>query len=96
MPAAGGSSHEGGLGSQHTRLGVVEVDGSRSVSILLDEATMVLGPRSRVDCSPAVLTVVAETVDVPTKIWSITATTVNTVTLITQLIVQYIWLNLHL
>ena len=64
-----------------------KVDGSWTVSILLDEAAMVLSPRSRVDCCPAMLTVVTQAVDITTEVGSILTTTVESVTLITDLVI---------
>ena len=73
-----------------------EIDGPRTVSVLLDEAAVVLGAWSRVNSSPAVLTVVAQTVDVAAEVGSIAAAAVHPLALIARLIVQHIWLHLHL
>lgn len=48
------------------------------------------------DSSPAVLTVVPQTVYVPTEIGSIPATAVHSVTFVTDLVIQHIWLDLNL
>ena len=85
MSAAGRCSEERGFGQQ-ARLRGEEVDGSRPIPVLLDEAAVVLGPRGRVDGCPAVLAVVAETVDVPTEVGGIATTTVDPVTLVTNLV----------
>ena len=95
MPTAGGCSQEGGLGHQ-ARLRGEQVDGSRSVSVLLDEAAVVLSAWGRVNGCPAVLAVVAETVDAATEVGSILATAVDSMTLITDLVIQHIRLDFHL
>ena len=95
VPTAGGCSQEGGLGHQ-ARLRGEHVDGSRSVSVLLDEAAVVLSAWGRVNGCPAVLAVVAETVDVATEVGSILATAVDSMTLITDLVIQHIRLDFHL
>ena len=46
--------------------------------------------------SPAMLTVVAKTVDVATEVWSIASIAVHSLTLVAHLIVQNIWLHLNL
>ena len=73
-----------------------EIDGPWTISILLDETAMVLGTRCGVDGSPAVLTVVAEAVDVATEVGSIATATVHTLALITDLVIQHIGLHLNL
>ena len=45
---------------------------------------------------PAVLTVVLKAIDVAAKEWSILSTTLDPMTFITELIIQYIRFNLHL
>ena len=44
--------------------------------------------------SPAMLTVVAKTVDVATEVWSIASITVHSLTLVAHLIVQNIIFNM--
>ena len=73
-----------------------EIDGSWSVSIFFDEAAVVLSTRSRVHRGPAVLTVVAEAVDVATEVGGILPATVQAMTLITDLVIKDIWFHLHL
>ena len=48
------------------------------------------------DRGPAVLAVVSQTVDVPTEVGSIAASTVESMTLITHLVVQHIWFDFDL
>lgn len=86
-----------GLGKTHAAvLGWEEVDCTGSISIFLNEATMVLGPRSRVDRCPAMLAVVSQTVDVAAKVRGITTIAMLAMTLVTHLIVKNIWFHFHL
>lgn len=73
-----------------------EVDGSRAISVLFDEATVVLCTGGRVHSSPAVLAVVAEAVDVAAEVGGVAIAAVHTMALITHLVVQHIWLHFHL
>lgn len=57
---------------------------------------MVLGAWSGVNSSPAVLAVVAETVDVATKVGGIAAIATYPLTLVTCLIIQHVWFHLNL
>ena len=84
------------LGQGDTRLGGEEVDSSRAVPVFLDETTVVLCARRRVDRCPAVLTVVAQAVDVATEIGSVASTTMQSTTFITHLIIKNIWFHLNL
>ena len=45
---------------------------------------------------PTVLTVVSQAVDVAAEVWSIAAPTVHSMTLITHLIIQHVWLDFNL
>lgn len=67
-----------------------------AVSVLLDEAAMVLSSWGRMNRDPTVLTVVAEAVDVTAKEWSKLSITINTTTLITYLIIKDIWFDFNL
>ena len=84
--------------SRNTQAGLrgKEVDGSWTVSILLDETAVVLGAGSRMDGGPAMLTVVAKTVDVATEVGGIASIAVHPLTLIAHLIIQNIRLHLNL
>ena len=73
-----------------------EVNGPWSVAVLLDEAAVVLRARGSMDGSPAVLAEIPEAVDVATEVGSIAASAVHPVALVTHLVVQHIWLYLHL
>ena len=73
-----------------------EVDGPWSVAVLLDEAAVVLRTRGSMDGSPAVLAVIPEAVDIAAEVGSIAASAVHSVALVTHLVVQHIWLYLHL
>ena len=73
-----------------------EVDGSGAISVLLDEASVVLGARGGVHSPPAVLTVVSQAVYVPTEVRSIAAHTVKPLALVTHLIIKDIGLHLNL
>lgn len=77
-------------------MGRKETDGTRSVSILFDEAAMVLSAGSRVDGNPAMLTVIAKAMDIPTEVWGKATATLQSVTLVTDLIIQDVWFDLHL
>lgn len=48
------------------------------------------------DSSPAVLTVVPQTVYVTTEIGSIASTAVHPMTFIADLVIQHVWLDLNL
>lgn len=72
------------------------VNGSWAIAIFLNEATMILGIRSCMDCTPALFAVVTEAVDMTTEVWSIASTAVESMAFITHLIIQNIWLYLHL
>ena len=73
-----------------------EVDSSRAIAVLFDETAVILCTWSRVDCSPAVLTVIAETVDIATEVGGIASSTVHAMTLITHLVIKNIRLHLDL
>lgn len=73
-----------------------KVDGPGAISVLFDEAAVVLRSRGRVHGSPAVLAVVAQAVDVATEVGGIAVAAVHSVTLITHLVVQHIWLHFNL
>ena len=77
-------------------MGGEKVDSSGAVSVLLDEATMVLCAWCRVDRCPAVLTVVAQAVDVATEVGSVASTTMQSTTFITHLVIKNIWFHLNL
>ena len=77
-------------------MGRKETDGTWPVSILLDEAAMILSAGSRVDTNPAVLTVIAEAVDIPTEVRGKATAALQPMTLVTDLIIQDIGLDLHL
>ena len=66
------------------------------VAVLLDEAAVVLRARGSMDGSPAVLAEIPEAVDVATEVGSIAASAVHSMALVTHLVVQHIWLYLHL
>ena len=95
MPEASRCSQERGLG-QHARLGWEDVDCPGSVSILLDETPVVLCARSGMDCRPAVLAVVAEAVDVATEVGGIAPAAVQSMALVTHLVVQNVRLDFDL
>lgn len=84
------------LGQTEASLGWKEIDGSRAISVLLDEATMILRARCRMDSSPAMLTVVAETMDVAAEVWSVTTIAVHSLALVANLIVKHIRFHFNL
>ena len=80
-------------------MGRREVDGPRpprANHVFLDEATMVLCSWCSVHSSPALLTVVAQAVDVATEIGSIESGTVDLMAHITHRICYQIWLNFNI
>lgn len=80
----------------HSRLGGEEVDGPGPVAILLDEATVVLCAWGRVDGRPAVLAVVTQAVDVATEVGGVAPPTVESLALVTRLVVQDVGLDFNL
>ena len=96
--AIGSGSQERSLGNRTkaSRLGRKVVYGPRAIPILLDEAAMVLCSWGSVHSSPALLTVVAQAVDVPTEIGGIASGTVDPAALITHLVIQHVRLHLNL
>ena len=84
------------LWEAHSRMSWKKTYGTRSISILFDEATMVLSTWSRVNSNPAVLTVITEAVNIPAEVRSITTTALHPTTLIADLIIQDIRFDLHL
>ena len=73
-----------------------EVDGSGAITVLFDEAAMVLSTGGRVHGSPAVLAVVTQAVDVAAEVGGIAIAAVHTMALVTHLVVQHIRLHFHL
>ncbi len=73
-----------------------EGDVTRPVSSLLHERLVKLPSGTRVNGCPAVFTVVLKTSDISTEERSELAPTTRALTLITQLVIQYIWLHFHL
>ena len=95
VPAACCSSQQRCLGHR-TCLWREEIDGPRSVSIFLNEASVILGAWSSIALWPPVFTVVSQAVDVAAEVQSIAAPTVHSMTLVTHLTVQHIWINFNL
>lgn len=69
---------------------------SRSVANVLQERSVVLSARHRVHCSPAILTVVLETGHTPTEKGSRFPVTLDTATLVTDLVLQHVRFDLNL
>ena len=73
-----------------------EVDCAWAVAVLLDEAAMVLGPWGGMNGDPAMLTIVAETVDVAAEKRSKVPITIDTTTFVANLIIQNIRFDFNL
>lgn len=73
-----------------------KVDCTWAVAVLLDEAAMVLGPWGGMNGDPAMLTIVAETVDVAAEKRSKVPITIDTATFVADLIIQNIRFDFNL
>ena len=69
---------------------------ARPVSALLDQGLVEFSAGARVDGSPAVLAVVLEAGDVGAEEGGELAPAARALALVTQLVVQHIWLYFHL
>lgn len=68
----------------------------RAVATFLHQGLVELSASTRVNGSPAIFTVILQTGNISTEKWSKFPPTTGPLTFITQLVVQDIWLNLHL
>lgn len=69
---------------------------SRTVATFLHQGLVELPAGTRVNSSPAILTVILQTGNVSTEKRSEFAPTTGPLTFVTQLIIQDIWLHFHL
>lgn len=73
-----------------------EINCTWAVPILFYVAAVVLGARGGVDSDPAVLTIIAQAMDVTAEVGSIMSSTLHSMTLITYLVIKDVWLDFHL
>ena len=68
----------------------------RAVTPFLHQGLVEFPASTRVNSSPAIFTVILQTGNISTEKWSEFPPTTGPLTFITQLVIQDIWLNLHL
>lgn len=68
----------------------------RAVTTFLHQGLVEFPASTRVNSSPAIFTVILQTGNISTEKWSEFPPTTGPLTFITQLVIQDIWLNLHL
>lgn len=68
----------------------------RAVTSFLHQGLVEFPASTRMDSSPAIFTVILQTGNISTEKWGKFPPTTGSLTFITQLIIQDIWLNFHL
>lgn len=68
----------------------------RAVAAFLHQGLVEFSASTRVNSSPAIFTVILQTGNISTEKWSKFPSATGPLTFITQLVIQDIWLNLHL